>query len=1102
MSAAAAASPPPHTNEGPPIAGPYHAAPNAGNDRVFEHIDDLKAKATQGYNPASSIGELLKTATVGVEQASNLLSFRRPDLAFVEYVRASEIVLNAIPRHKDYTHFTIDQQEPAKKLTLTQKRVSALSEQFAAIKQIILNNNTRYNVRPRQIANGHIRTESAPAAQLNGSRPSSQDGGIPRIRPTPSPKPDNLHGKAIPHGPLNGHATSNGGDALSERFAKLRTNAEQRTDLGSGNLQKSTLYMPSASDYSGRASFDQLARTNSMPSKPQGPRGMSHGPGPVPPPITIPNFPQAPPAAYSPARNMETTGNIAPPRHSARSLASSDKRRSSLVPSSAASAHAPNGYAQSGDYFPNGAEANGAGAVRPSVGSQRRRSSNMPTETEVSSDRLYDYIRRYHVLLIDFRSREEFDQGHIYSRAIMCVDPLSIRQGMSAEQLLDTLVLSPENEYNMFRSRDDFDFVVYYDSNTASESFRRQPVGQKQLGLKCLHEALCDFNVEKPLRRPPILLKGGLDAWVDMIGKQALLASDTASRVKQGQAASRVPPPPPANGSSELRLPKRRIRDYNPLDADEEQYWREKARAESVVLQQPPELSEEGVLETAAEEDAGPEPFSAIREFNERFPDAGDLDKHAFASQRPSRAPPEVPAKVPMYPSAPHPSQYPQVPARPAPIAPRMSYQGVSDRSVSASQPTSRQASGSLVPYVPPRLLAKNIRLPRTGLVNFSNTCYMNSCIQAMSATTPLSMFLLDDGYKSQLQEKNWKGTAEYGHITNHYANLLRNLWKGDVEVVKPSTFRNLCRRAAIQFDNNDQQDAKEFLEVLIENMHQDMNINWAHTPLRELTEGEEAKRERMPKLIVAKTEWGRLTHREISFIYGLFAGQYASKLTCLTCGFTSTTYEIFTSLSVEIPSDPRDWANGRTCTIDDCLRAFCSEEKLTGDEKWKCPHCRTVREAKKRITLSRAPQFLMVHFKRFASRAGQRSQKIRTTVEFPLTNFSLDPYMLPPPTPLESAAITTTYGPKGLETDLAMTGPFTYDAYAVIQHLGNTLQSGHYITAAKDQGRKCWHVYDDTRVSDFQPGVEGRALQNERAYIVFYQRVEMGSGGVGYGKM
>ncbi|EMC99695.1 hypothetical protein BAUCODRAFT_45097, partial [Baudoinia panamericana UAMH 10762] len=1004
-----------------------------------------------------------------LEQANTLLNFRRPDLAFVEYLHASEIVINLIPRHKDYTHFTLDHPENAKKLHLLQKKISAQNDQFANIKGIIVSNNNRSGVRPQESQNGHIRSESVPTAQSHTSDiPTSGQASGPqapgqRIKPTPSPKPESLHSRAISHATPSGANGQTSSDVLNDRFARLRMlDTSQRPPSRESNASS------------------PLSRTTSLVSssgKPQGPRGMPNGNGTIMPPLAIPNLPQAPPTAYSPARNMETTGNIAPPRHSARSLAG-PTRRSSMALTSSASSHAPNGPLENGDYFPNQA-ANG----RPNGTGPRRTSVNVPIETEITPEKLFDYLQYFSVLLIDFRSREEFDRGHILATTIMCVDPLSVRSGMSAEQLENALVISPEEEQGMFHQRDQYNFVVYYDASTQSESSLSHPVGQAQTGLNYLREALYDFNQEKPLRRPPMLLKGGLEAWTDMMGVQALLTSDTTTRAKQGRPVARRPV------AGQLRVSKRRIRDYEPFNPEEEQFWREKARVESVALSQPPELSEDGVRETVKdgdEEDA--EPSTAIREFLERFPDAGNLDPQAFARQKPTRAPPQVPAKIPLYPSAPAPSQFPSVPARPAPAAPRMSYQGVSDRQASGSQPSARSTSSQLTPYIPPRLLSTNLRLPRTGLVNFRNTCYMNSTIQALSATTPLSVLFLDDGFRSQVQAENWKGS--HGHMTNIYANLIRNLWKGDVEVVKPSTFRSLVRRLASQFDNEEQQDAKEFFDVVIDTLHEDLNVNWARTPLQALTEQEEAKRERMPKVYASKIEWSRYNHRELSFIYNLFAGQHASKLTCLECNFTSTTYEAFTSISVEIPLDARFWRNGRYPTLDDCLRSYCSEEMLTRDDQWRCPRCKTFREAKKRLTLTRAPQFLVVHFKRFASQ-GRQSRKIRIPVDFPLNDFSLDPYMLPQLTPEDARKVADLYGEDAPKTGPEMTPPYTYDAYAVVRHIGATMQSGHYITAAKDQGRRCWHMFDDSRVNDFQPeqlrGAD--ALQNEQAYIVFYQR-------------
>ncbi|KAK5744470.1 ubiquitin-specific protease doa4 [Elasticomyces elasticus] len=1105
---------------------------NAKPERIYAPLPHLLFLATQNYNPSSPIPSLLRTAETALDQSANLLSFHRPDLAFVEFVRASEIVVQIIPRHKDFTHFTLDQPERAKQLVVLQRRVQRETGGFEGVKEGILQNNKRYGG-------------------------DGGGGGAGKVKPTPSPKPEALHGRALPA------ATD-----LNARFAGLRLNLDTKSSnhRTTASIHSSPLSMPSAADYTGRSSFEPLTltRTSSIPYKPppprvnglpQGPRGMPNGSGApqMPAPIVIPNLPQAPQAAYSPARNMDTMNSgIAPPRHWARSLARDTNRRSSMQVSSSASSHAPSG---SVDYFPNYSVANGrpngtqpptngsngTGAVpngKPTMpGPPRRTSTTVPTEPEIEPQKLYDYVQRHHVLLIDFRSREEFDQGHIYTRNIVNIDPLSIRQGMSAEEVQDSLILSPENEQDSFAQRDGFDFVVYYDNSTATREFLEGKGDQK---LKYLFEALVDFNQEKPLRRPPILLKGGLEGWVDMIGRPALAVSDTltASKSGGGKGIRRRPlattPAAPGGGVGNgdgLRIPKRRVRDYNPLDAEEEEFWREKARQESVALPATAavEVSEDGVRESIEEGEEGEDPSAAIKEFLERFPEAGNLDRRAFAGQRPTRQAPQAPTGGVVYPTAPGASKYdlqngsqngshgpppalppktpaypppesagilPQVPTRPAPAAPRMSYQGVSERTPSASQPASRHTSGQMVPYITPRLLAKNIRLPRTGLINFRNTCYMNSIIQALSATTPLSMFLLDDGFKSLLEEGNWKGSKDIGFVTVHYSNLLRNLWKGDVAVVKPSTLRAVIRRKWGEFDNEEQQDAKEFLDVVVEWLHQDLNGNWARNPLRGLSEREEMLREGMDKRVVARMEWERATHRELSFVYGVFAGQYASKLTCESCGFTSTTYDLMTSISVEIPEKG---FGGRPPTLDDCLRSFCGEERLRGEERWECPRCRVPREARKRIVLTRAPQVLVVHFKRFRSNGvGRQSSKINTAVDFPLQNLDLTPYFLPTPTADEVREMGKRYRAEDLRFDGSMIGPFTYDCYAVVRHIGATMQSGHYVTAARDQGRKCWHWYNDTRVEDFRPEEMrgGERLQDGQAYVVFYQRnVNAGAG-------
>ncbi|KAF7192997.1 Ubiquitin carboxyl-terminal hydrolase 4 [Pseudocercospora fuligena] len=1037
---------------------------NGGGERVFAHIDDLKADAQTGYSLTQSVSQLFSFAERSLQQAQSYIDFRRPDLAFVDYLRAYEIAVSVIPRHKDKVHFMHDQHGD-QKLNILQRRITALDDKFAKIKEDIIANNARSGVVSR-----NQRSSSNASHARAGSESAMAASGAHKVKPSVSPKPEKLHARAISS--LNGSTSSPGADSITDRFAKLRGFGGQIPNGRPGSRDSTSsvqsLVMPSASDFGGNS--DSLQKST-ITGRPSGPREMPESGTAPGRPAKLPldtliaaAMPTPPSPTYSPARNMQTTGNIAPPRHSARSLAG-PSRKSSLVTSSSASYVAPNG---TGDYFGN-ASTNGAAPVPGQM--PRRKSVHMPKETRISAERLYDYRERFNILLIDFRPRDEFDQGHIYTRNVICIEPAGLRQGMSAEELADCLVISPDEEQEIFHNRDKFDLVVYYDNDTQSESYLSHPQGEAQTKLKYLHEALYDFNQDKPLQRPPILLIGGISAWVDLLGNQALQSTSTQARVKPGRPLQRRVP-----RDGQMRLPKRRLRDYNPLDAEEEKKWRDRAQSESMPEAPVPQGSDD------EEESDAMQKYPNIDEFNARFPEAGSLGQQTLTKMPSRDAPPRPQSAGIQYPATPAHSVYPPPPARPAPAAPRMSYTGVSDRAVSQTTPTTRSSS-QLLPYIPQRFLSQNMRIPKTGIQNFGNTCYMNATLQALSATTPLTILVLDDGYKKLVQKDNWKGSR--GLLPEIYANTVRSLWEGKYDYIKPTTLLGFCARLNSTFkDPNQQQDAQEFFSFIVDCLHEDFNGQWAKQPLRMLTEQEEAKRERMPKLVVAKTEWGRYIHRENSFLTSLFYGQHSSRLKCQKCSFTSTTYEAWALLQVEIPDT-------REIRLQECLRQHFKDELLDEENQWTCPSCKVPRRATKKLTMTRAPPFLVVALKRFKQNARGDQRKIHTAVRFPLQGLDMEEFVLPPPSPQEAVEIATQHGADALKTDVTLTPPYIYDAYAVVRHLGDTTRSGHYTCAVKDKARGCWRYFNDTRHSDFHPeNVSARqALDNDQAYLVFYQR-------------
>ncbi|KAI9709798.1 MAG: ubiquitin-specific protease doa4 [Chrysothrix sp. TS-e1954] len=1033
---------------------------SSGSSRPWPHIKDLRNAAEENPNSKTRTFASLSNTQLLFLLENALRNFGasrgvgRLDHALTEFLRANYIASVAIDRD------TLRGDNQAKYRRFVTE-ISNLERPYDEIRRIIELDNARNGTisrssvptQPEDLSPKSRPLSIPPSLVPNGlAAPPTTNGtishGQAKVKPPVSPKPQNLHGASSSAGNRREAVMLPSDDPLAQRFANLRASdvsseaaasahSEYRQSLAT-NGQSET----SGTEYSSRDPRQSLPNGYGPRSRVSVNTNMSK------------ELPKPPSPTYTPTSSVHRSSAMQPPR-SSRSTA--HERRSSVASTSSVTSQSQ--LSDSGRRLM----------------AKRRKTVVVPSENEIETLRLYDYMQKYNILIIDVRSREEFDRGHIWASSSICVEPTALRQDMSAEELQESLVLAPEDEQALFSQRDKFDVIVYYDQSTANAVYLDNHAPNFNPALRYLHNALYIFNQEKPLRRPPVLLMGGLDAWIDMQGKYGLKTSDTAHRPRVARPISRRPI---VNGDSRLSLQKRRHRDFNPIDEDEERKWRERARSESVVLDQVP-------MDDGSESGGTLDPEAVRRQaedFARRYPDVMAVEQASTAAHQPRRdAPP--PPRIPTYPTAPV-SAYqnqpvPQVPSRPPPAVARPSYSGVSERIASPS--TQAPLTQQLSPYIPPKLK----RLPRVGLHNFGVTCYMNATLQCLSATIPLTALFLDMQWKKWVQTENWKGTR--GVMAEYYWVLLRNLWQSnDVDTIRPTNFRKFCARLNQEWGVDRQQDAKEFLEFIVDMLHEDLNANWHRNPLQPLTPEAEAQREKTPELVASKFEWSRYEHRDLSPLTQLFAGQHVSRLQCTTCHNTSTTYEPFYSISVEIPSSPRN----HPVSVYDCLRSYCSAETLAGDEVWRCPHCRTSREATKRITITRAPDFLVLHFKRFSASHSEKARKIHTPVDFPLEGLDLEPFMLPSLTPQQQAKYASRY--KDLEVPHQMQPPYRYDAYAVMRHLGSTMTSGHYISLVKDKARGLWREFNDERVGDFKPEElkRGRELQNGEAYIVFYQRV------------
>ncbi|KAF2995393.1 ubiquitin-specific protease doa4 [Curvularia kusanoi] len=1049
--------------------GSEGSVPSRGAPGSNPPIAEIVGSATETVESLRhhSIKNLIDNAKSHFMTARTMLGNRSNPIAgaYWEYLVAYQIVAVLIPQHGDY-HDKISgsRSQTHRDYNMLLKDISSAEAQFVNIKNIIKNDNLRNGAHHSRSdsASSYMRPDSrngaanilkrddelmlpsVPTSAPTDRASSASSTDSARRKPVPQPKPQSLHGRAVHQssGSINGD--------LADRFAKLRGTGPPVDTSSARSSQDLSVKMPSPADFQSSG-------------KPVGPRDMPPPPSRQPPRLPLDtgmaaSFPKEPSPTYSPARNFQLPPHIAPPRSTPRSMNGTGGRSNSLAASSISS-HAPNTNGTPDSYFP------AQQATRAPVVAPRTRSVSAAIELEIDAAKLYDYLKMFNVLVIDVRERSAFDMGHIFHRTIMCLEPSTMQDGDSAEQLCDRLIISPDEEQAMFERRNEYDIVVYYNETTTNIDFlTKHSRTEDEAALKHLYDTLTEFNVDKPLKRPPILLKGGLYAWIDLLGQQALKTSTTAALLATGQTRTKgVRRAPAVTHAAKLSLQRRR-REYVPMDPEEEQRLLEEARKGRAVVEVDEDLED-------------PEtPFVRTTEdFLRKFPAVEGGQSMIQAAPRPPPVPQYVPPAIPTAPS------------RPPPSVPRVSYSGVHERQVTP------QGRNNQPPVYIQQPHFTNVRMHKTGLINFGVTCYMNSVVQCLSAHLSLSDLFLTGRYVRDLQRENWKGTK--GILPEAYATLISNLFKGDVASVRPSTFRRVCGHFNSQWGVDQQQDAKEFLEFVLDFMHEDLNVTWNKPPLLPLSEKDELLREKFPRQYAAKVEWGRYQHRDMSVIGGMFAGQHASQLTCQSCGITSTTYEAFWSLSLEIPRD-------QACDVRDCLRSYCSAERLAGDELWRCPRCKKDREAVKKITITRAPDTLVVHFKRFSASHNESARKVRTPINFPLQGLDMSPFMEKPMTPEQEEYILNYArdGPAqlaGLKADATMNGPYIYNAYAVIHHIGATLGSGHYTAFVKDKARGVWRSFNDDRLVDFEPGnlQPKDRLQNERAYIVFYERERVAGG-------
>ncbi|XP_020141512.2 ubiquitin carboxyl-terminal hydrolase 8 isoform X1 [Microcebus murinus] len=330
-----------------------------------------------------------------------------------------------------------------------------------------------------------------------------------------------------------------------------------------------------------------------------------------------------------------------------------------------------------------------------------------------------------------------------------------------------------------------------------------------------------------------------------------------------------------------------------------------------------------------------------------------------------------------------------------------------------------------------------------TGLRNLGNTCYMNSILQCLCNAPHLADYFNRNCYQDDINRSNLLGHK--GEVAEEFGIIMKALWTGQYRYISPKDFKITIGKINDQFAGYSQQDSQELLLFLMDGLHEDLNK--ADNRKRH----KEENNDHLDDFKAAEHAWQKHKQLNESIIVALFQGQFKSTVQCLTCHKKSRTFEAFMYLSLPLASTSK-------CSLQDCLRLFSKEEKLTDNNRFYCSHCKARRDSLKKIEIWKLPPVLLVHLKRF-SYDGRWKQKLQTSVDFPLENLDLSQYVIGPKNNLKK-----------------------YNLFSVSNHYGG-LDGGHYTAYCKNAARQRWFKFDDHEVSD----ISVSSVKSSAAYILFY---------------
>lgn len=329
-----------------------------------------------------------------------------------------------------------------------------------------------------------------------------------------------------------------------------------------------------------------------------------------------------------------------------------------------------------------------------------------------------------------------------------------------------------------------------------------------------------------------------------------------------------------------------------------------------------------------------------------------------------------------------------------------------------------------------------------TGLANMGNTCYLNSCMQILSHTSPLNNFLKTNYTNKINRVPDTILLVEW--------NKLRNLMWSENCTIAPNGFVSAIRKiSSIKgqhlFTGFDQNDVSEFLLFMVDSFHNALK--------REVDIEIYGNAKNSTDLLAVKcyNMLKDMYRKEYSEMIDIFFGISVTQIKSLKTGYIlSCRPEPFCVLSLSIPNDKQN------ITLFDCLDEYCKIERLENENAYLNSSTNEKENVDKGVLFWSLPQILIIDIKRY----NFTGKKLNDLIDIPLENVSFSKYI------------------NGYNSS-----SYIYDLYGICNHSGGT-RGGHYTSYVKVKNSK-WYEFNDTMVRE----INQDNLISNKSYCFFYRK-------------